>query len=412
MTPEELKAIVSDEVKTLKEGLQHFVKTEDMQKEIANLQKSIEDNNVKGLETQMSELQKAAEAQGIELKKIQSEGAKRNKTFHETLTDRVKDLETLSQDQRAKSVIIPTTRKAVVNGSVSGDTLAYRESGVSEIQRGKPWLRDLFNVVTLGSNSHGDVKWYEQLAQTNNAAAVSEGPGAGAYPAAASDLTWIERSIGGKRLKDYIKVSKDQLKDVDFINGEVRTFIDKNMRLAENTALLSGDGNGNNVKGINTYAPAFDTTGLSVDRANMIDLLQVMKTQIRVNSLDAFIANNAILNPEDADVMRLLKNTNGSYLFPQWAIGGMPSLAGLGMVENSLVTADTLLMGDFSYGTIYEWDGLLIEIGYIDKDFLEGMVTIMAYERINLRVKETEKGAFLKVASIASDVSDITAPTE
>jgi HK97 family phage major capsid protein len=405
MTTEELKKIVADEVVSLKEGLQHFVKTEDMQKEIATLQKTIADNNLKGLEEQMSNLQKAAEEQGLALKEIQAQGPRTQKSFRDQLVEKLADLEAVQGDPK-KSLVLPTTRKAITSGDVSGDTMAYRESGIAQIQRGKPWLRDLFNVITLGSNSHGEVKWYEQNSLTNNAAAVAEN----GYPGTASDMDWIEKSLGGKRLKDWIKVSKDQLKDVDFINGEVLAFVDKNMRLLENTSLLSGDGNGNNVKGILTYAPAFDTTGITVEKANMFDLIQKVKTQIRKGSLDAFIANTACLAPDDADIMRLAKNERGDYLFPQWAMNGISNISGLNMVENSLITADTLLVGDFSYGTIYEWDGLLIEIGYMDKDFLEGMVTIMAYERINLRVKENEKGAFRKITSIAADISAITAP--
>lgn len=407
MTPEELKTIVSQEVSALKDGLKHFVKVEDMQKEIQTLQKTIEDNNVKGLETQLAELQKAAEVQGLALKAIQERGEQKQKSFRDMLVEKADELAKMI-DNRESKIILPTTRKSIVDGSVTSDTWAYRESGIAQIQRGKQWLRDLFNVVTLGSNSHGDVKWYEQLAQTNSAAAVAEGPGAGAYPANHSDMTWVEKSIGGKRLKDSIKVSKDQLKDVDLVNGEVRAFIEKNMRLVENSALLSGDGNGNNVKGILTYAPAFDATGISIEKANVFDLINKMKTQIRTESLDGFIPNALAWNPEDADLMRLMKNDSGDYIFPQWAVGGVSAVAGLQMVENSLITADTMLMGDFSYGTIYEWDGLLIEIGYIDKDWLEGMVTIMAYERINLRVKDNETKAFLKVPSIAAEVGNIT----
>jgi HK97 family phage major capsid protein len=252
------------------------------------------------------------------------------------------------------------------------------------------------------------VKWYEQLAITNNAAAVTEGPGATAY-GTASDLTWVEKTLGGKRLKDFIKVSKDQLKDVDFVAGEVRGLVEKNMRLLENSQLLSGTGLTVNVNGLLSYAPAFVPGTIKVAKANVFDLIQKMKTQMLVNSLDAFNPNNVILNPADADLIRLAKNADGDYLFPQWAIGGMPNIAGLSLVENALVTADTLVMGDFSYGTIFEWDGLLIEMGYIGNDWLEGMVTIMAYERINLRVKDNEKPAFMKVAGIASDVATITA---
>ena len=406
MNVEEIKKAMTEELAAFKESLPAFVKQEDINKEIDTLKKAIDDQNIKGLEAQLSDLQKAAEEQGLALKKMEAAGTATQKSFRDLLAEKTESLKQLQGDQNMK-ISIGTTRKDVVAGSVGSDTFAFRETGVAQAERGKPWIRDLFNVVPLGANSHGSVKWYEQNVITNNAATVTEGPGATSY-GTASNLTWVEKSLGDKRLKDFIKVSKDQLQDVDFIAGEVRELVERNMRLLENTQLYKGNGLGNNIKGITGYAQAFDTTGITVDDANMVDLIAKMRTQMREESLDGYLPNTLVATPSDLDLMRLLKDTQGNYQFPQWALGGMPAIGGLNITENSLVDANSLLLGDFSYGTVYEWNGLLIEIGYIDKDFLEGMITIMAYERINLRVKTVHEKAFMKVDDIAAAIAAIT----
>lgn len=405
MDENKLKEILSSEVDSLKESLSHFVKAEDMQKEISDLKKSIDNQNIKGLEEKMSSLEKAAEQQGLILAKIKETGSKERETFKDQLSAKIEEIGNLETNEKGK-VSIGTTRKAVTASSITDDTRFQYIPGVGQIQRGMPWLRDLFPVVTLGANTHGSIVWHEQEAITSNAAAVAEG----AAPGSQSTISWVEKTLAGKRLKDFIKVSKDQLKDVDYIAGEVRQLVDKNMRLLENTSLYTGTGAGNNVKGIKTYAQTFDATPFAgtIASANLFDLINVVKNKIKTVSLDGFDPNNVCLYPTDAMNLRLEKDDQDRYLFPEWAMNGINNIAGLTPVENSLVTTNTMLVGDFNYGTIYEWDGLIIEMGYESDDFLNGLVTIMAYERINLRVKDTDVDAFYKVTNIASDVAEIT----
>ena len=140
----------------------------------------------------------------------------------------------------------------------------------------------------------------------------------------------------------------------------------------------------------------------------MFDLINKARTQVRVAGKDGFFPNYVALHPNDVDTIRLAKNTDGDYLFPTWAMSGVDRIASLGLVENSLVTENTLLLGDFSRGTVYVWDGLGIEIGYVGSDFTDGMVTIVVYERLNLRVKDVDANAFIKSTDIAADIASIT----
>lgn len=407
MDENKIKEVLKEEVNGLKESLKHFVKAEDMEKEIKKVSDQIAEYGITDMSAQLKELNAAAEKQGEVLAELKARGGEnKEKTFRDMLIENKEVLEKFEKGEKGK-LNIGTTRKAINATSITNDTMAFRETGVNEIQRGMPWIRDLFNVVTLGNNTHGTVRWFEEDTITDNSEMVAES----STPAAASDIQWVEKSLSGKRIKDFVKVSVDQLKDVDFVNDEVRKLINRNMRLKENAQLYSGDGLGNNISGILEYAPAINTVaiGATIQDATLFDLINKGKTQIRTASKDAFFPNALAINPEDLDDIRLAKDTQGRYLFPEWAINGVNSVAGMQNAENSLVTANTLLMGDFNYGTVYLWNGLMIELGFVGSDFTDGMVTIMAYERMNLQVKANDVNAFVQSADIAADITAITA---
>ena len=208
---------------------------------------------------------------------------------------------------------------------------------------------------------------------------------------------------------DYIKLGVDRIKDVDFVMGEIQALIRKNMKLKENDQLINGTGLGNEVAGILTYATEFDTTGISIQDANLIDLLGKIKTQIKVDMLGGATPNYATINPLEVDAIRYKKDTLNRYLFESWALGTVnPSVGGMSIVENALVTENTLIAGDFSLATLYVWDDLVIEMGRTEDDMLKGLVTITAYIRENLRVKDVDKKAIVKVSDVAQAIEDIT----
>lgn len=409
MDEKQLKEVLSNEIEGLKGDLQHFVKAEDMLKEIEGVKAKIEENSVKGLDEKLSALEKAAEEQGIAIKKIREKGEDNKvKSFRDMLIEQKDALKAVAEgDIEGKKLSFNMSRKSIQDGAIGSDTYAYRDGGVGQIQRGKTYVRDLLNVVTLGNDTRGDVKWYEQATITDSSELGAEN----FTPAAQSDITWVEKTLAAKRIKDYIKVSREQLQDVDFINGEVTNLINQNMRLKENAQLYSGTGLTVNMTGLNTYAPAFDATGIAIANADILDLIAKCRTQIVTDTIDGYMPNTMFINPEDLDDLRLLKDaTTGVRQFPQWALGGNVNISGVGIVENSLVTADTLLMGDLSVATLFEWNGLTVEMYQIDDDALTGMVTIVAYQRENLRVKDVDLKALVKVASIAAAVTAITAP--
>lgn len=405
-----IKKALAEEITALKDSLKVFTKTEDMQKELSKITKQIEDQNVKGLNDSVAELTKAVEQQGLLLKKMQDEGAgSQKKTILDVVKEKAADLAALASKQL--SPVNFTVSKDVLTANVTVDKPYYSEPGVREIQRGVPWIRNLFNTVNLGSNTHSMVDWWEQLAVTNNAAVGAEGTG----PKTQSNLTWIRRILNDKIIHDFVKVSKDRLKDVDFIAGELNTLLTRNMRLLENRELLIGDGTGNHIDGVTSIAKTFTTAGIEIKNANLIDLVGKIKTQILKNSLGGFMPNYFVTEPGEIDNIRYAKDEFGRYLFERWATGENVNFGGMQLIETvlpqevdgSATWGNKVLVMDTTLGTIYVWDDILIEAGYVDKDFTNGMVTLSARMRENLRIKTNDQEGFVYVDDITTALAAI-----
>ena len=407
MTVEEMKAALAEETKAFKESLKDFSSKADMTKALEDFKTDIEKKfegqvDVKSFE----KLEKAIEKQGEVLAAMKLQNQDPAKTMKEQLIENEAAFKSMIDNGGAGRIQIKTTVKAIQAGAIGSDTLSYRAPGLpGEIHRGVPYLRNLFQVVSLGGNSHGGVKWYEQASVTNNADAVAETRGT----TSASAITWVEKNLSGKRLADWLKIGMDSLKDVDFVLGEIQRLVERNMRLKENEALLSGDGTGNNIKGILAYAKEFDVTGIYIPEANLVDLAGKIMTQIDTDLLGAAMPNYVIANRNDTDAVRYQKTKQGAYLFPQWVMGnGVNNISSMTVVENPLVAKNTLLAGDFSLATLYVWDDLVIEIAQIEDDKKTGMTTIMAYTRENLRVQDVDKNAFVKVSDLSASIAAIT----
>lgn len=408
MEKEELKAILDTQFKAFKESLPSFIDEAGMTKALADFKTDIQKElgeQVKAEE--FKALEEAVIAQGVLLQENSLKADQQVKTFAKLFAEKTAEVAEMIKSGGSGKVLIPTTLKAIQSTSITSDTMAYRTAGgVGEIKRGVPFMRDLFQVVNLTSDSHGTVRWYEQLAVTDNAKNVAETRVAGAE----SNLTWVEKNLNGKRVFDHIKVGVDQLKDVAFISGEVQRLVERNMRLKENSQLINGTGNGNEIAGILSYAVEFDTTNIKVQDANFVDLVGLAKTQIDTTMLGGATPNITVTNRKVTDLIRYKKDAQNRYINEGLAFGNDLVIAGINTIENPLMADNTALIGDFTLGTLYVFDDLMIEIAQIEDDKKTGMTTIMAYMRENLRVQDVDVNAFVKVSDVATTLSTITTP--
>lgn len=406
MTPEELKAAFKSELDSFKATLPQVKDVESL-KTAFDTFKSEMTTKFEGLDksSEIEKLEKAIEKQGETLTALKLQGqAGQKKDFRDMLVENKGMIEKFLENPANNKITFNTTTKDVISSNIANSTLAYREAGVGQIQRGMPFMADLFPTVRLGSNSGGTVRWSEQVAVTNNAAFIAEATA----PTTQSNLTWGEKSIGGKSIVDFVKIGIDNMKDVDYVLGEVQALVNKNMKLKENDALINGTGVGEQIAGALSYAEAFKTDGISIVSPNLVDLVNRMGLQVTMDMLGGASATNFIASPVDIQPLKEAKDANGRYIFEAWALGANPSIGGINFVANPLVAQNTLLCGDFNMATLFIFDDLTIEMVQIDNDAIKRMVTIYAYKRENLRIKDVDKKAFVKVSSISDTLEAIT----
>ena len=405
MDKDELKNVISEQLDSFKKSLPNFIDEKSLDTAFGNFRSEIEGKFGDAVEKGIKDLSEAVKKQGETLSAMKNQSAGKSKSFEDLLKEKSGEFDAMIKAGGAGMISINTSLKTVQSSNVDSDTNAFRDQNVGQIQRGMPYMRDLFPKVFLSGGTHGDVKWYEQLAVTNNAGNVAEVRTAPTE----SNLTWVEKTLNSRRIMDWCKISVDSLKDIAFVRGEITALINKNMKIKENSQLISGLGTGNEIAGINTYATDFVTSGVSVKDAQLVDLINQAGVQIAVDMLGGALPNYWVANPADVQkYIRSRKDANNRYLFEAWALGANPTIGNMQAVENALAPSDTLLVGDFNRATLYIWDDLVIEIAQIEDDKKTGLTTIIAYLRENLRVNDVDKKAFVKVASIAADLADIT----
>ena len=396
-----IKAQIKSEISELQKTMKEFASQEDIQKEIAKIAKQIEEQNIKGLTDKLAGLEKAAEEQGLAIKKI---GEKETvvKTLRQLYEENVTKIVEAAGRKSSHSF---ETKANVIRSNITSDTQSMRLPGIGELSYGSVGMESIFNQGNVTPNSHGVIRYVDQLAVTRSAAAIAE---EGIYPTSA--ITWQEYTLALQKIGDSIPVSYEALQDIDFMESELRRLLTINLAIKRNLAYWSGTGIAPEIKGIYTYATAWDAGAYAGTKAlagSLYDLLVVLRAVLSTGKQSKYNANFVVMNPMDILKMKLQKNEFGQYVMPPFA-NGQNNVDSMVVYENSVVTANTLVIGDFRYATRYTMGGVEIEVGMINEQFTHDLMTIKARERSALLVRNVDLDAFLKVTDVNAAIAAVT----
>lgn len=357
---------------------------------------------------------KCLEEQGVEIAKLRKE-IKGSKDVPLSLKEAIstewnKNADGIKNLSEGKAGSLSLELKTeVTRASVSGNTMAETMMGIGKEPVRRVFMEDLFKSGTVGPNSNGVVKFWDQATVTRNAAAMAE---SGTYPESA--LTWIERTQKIEKIGDSIPVSYEALQDVDFINSELNNFLLENVGLKLDNDLLLGSGVTPNLQGIDAIATAYSAGAFAglVDDANIFDVVSTAMTQLSSNGENSFYAATAVLmHPTDIQLARLTKDSQGNYVMPMWLSADGNTIEGVRVIPNKLVVQNTLYVGDFTKGTVYSTGGLSLEIANQHaSDWLDDVIRMKARVRKSLVIRNIHQDAFIKVASISAAQAALETP--
>jgi HK97 family phage major capsid protein len=292
-------------------------------------------------------------------------------------------------------------------GTAAAFSLSDFVPGLTRIARRNPFIVQLTNLSRTIKNN---IFWVEQTTPSGGAQITAEGQGK-----AQQDFVLTEASAVVRKITSYIKVSKEMLGDISYMEAEIRNSLMELVLLRLDVQVLNGSGVAPNIKGIIPFATQFNPVGFtnSVDFANRWDVVRVAYNQIAIatggdtNFSAGFMPNYIVMHPTDATKMKLSKDKNGQYVFPTFtSVNNQPfEIEGLQVVVTTGIAADTFLIGDFTKSNVFIREDANIAVGYENDDFTKNFVTILCELRAAHFVKTDHLGAFVTgtwAAAVAS----------
>ena len=277
-----------------------------------------------------------------------------------------------------------------IDGNYSGGVIALTEleQGVTRIVRRAPFLRQIVNAgVTLSKY----ITYIEQANIDGGADMTAEGA-----LKSQADFDLVERQAVTQKITAFIKVSKEMISDLPFMQREINTELMELVALKLDAQILSGDGTGNNLVGIleNAIPWAVGSFAGQVAIPNQLDVLRVAMAQIETA---LFQPNYIIMHPTDVAKFDVTKTVYGEYTQPMiyTDLNGVKRYNGIEIIVNTGIDVDTFLVGDFTKSNLRVREEMNIQVGFVNDDFTKNLFTVLCEARATHYVKTNHYGAFV-----------------
>jgi len=290
-------------------------------------------------------------------------------------------------------------------GNVSGGNIPVEDrlEGFNIIPSRKIRLID---VMSQRSTMSTVVSWVHQANKDGSAGQTAEGASKNQID---FDLVVVSESV--KKTTAFIKVSTDMLDDITWIQSEIEQELMRELLKALELQAYSGDGTGQNHRGIRTIASAFDAGifALDIDEANIVDVLTVAMNQVEIAQENEGIVNAIFMHPSDVTKLLVTKlsSTDKRYVDRLIQVGSNLVVDGVPIIKTTLVAQDEYLLGAFDLAVLVTRTGMRFDIGLDGDDFTKNLRTILGEWRGLTLVKNNDRTAF-----VAGDFSTDTAALE
>lgn len=216
-----------------------------------------------------------------------------------------------------------------------------------------------------------EASWTNAAQETAQAAAKPE-----------SDITFEQYSVVVQTVAHWVKVSNQLLADAPAVAAYIDTRLRDGLAQRIERQLLLGDGTSPNLSGL-TDAGNF-TAFTPESGANLVESINKAKYALWATGN---APDTVIVNPADWGAMELAKEAGGAYLYGAPGTNAGMNPFGVAVVLSNHMPAGKFLIGNLGgAATIYQRQGAVVEMGFVNDDFTKNLVTIRAEERMGLGV--------------------------
>lgn len=392
-TIEAIEKSLNDGLEDMKKGFSHeesFTKVNEAIEELKSMNATKEmTERIEAIEKKMIELnaQKAGE-------KVMSKTAKFEEAFksYTTIDNKGYKYVDFKSALRGGQVKIELDKKDATTIMGNGATTRVEVDKNISTPIYQPWL---FTVANVTRTTSPTVIYVDKSAPEGTPAFVAEG---GAKPL----ISWEyePKTVNVKKVAAVSKFTTEVATDIDGFVTELTRDLASQIRAKSENDILSGDGAGGGIVGVESNMPGYTLETIKVANPNTFDAIIAAATQVKSSAMGAFTPTHAVLNPQDVANMKLAKNTNGDYVMP-WEFEGNP--LELKVVESANRPVGSLIVGDFQYLNIKEYVDMELIFGHENDDIRKNLMTVVAETRFAPYIKTAEKYAF-----VSDTISNIT----
>lgn len=400
MTTEE-KAAHDALIKQIKEQIEESIKFKANATEVAELKIKLAELEAKAKDTKESSDTEALKTAVAELEasvKALKEGAIVKNAKGKSLREQIKEQMIANPEKwaafikgEAKGFGMELVFKAPATMTVATNTggSAYLPEvemvpGFTDLSRNRAFLEQYSNS---SSTARSRIVWVEKTNPEGQAEFIGEGE---LKPLI--DFEWKTNRSDAKKVADKIKISTEMLDDIDFMAAAIENELRYQVDIAVDEGLLSGDGTGDNLKGITEYAGAYVLTTVQTTTPNNSDAILASSTQVKTLN---FMATHAFVNPIDYANMLLQKSTTGEYVIPPFAAADGLTIGGVKIIESNQILVGSVLVGDMTKFVVRNYKPFGIQYGWVNDDFEKNLVTVIGERRLHDYVADNNTGAFV-----------------
>lgn len=389
--------------KSLNEGLEDMKKGFNHEESFTKVNEAIEELKSMNATKEMTERIEAIEKKMIELnaqkagEKTMSKTAKFEEAFKSHMTTDGKGYKYVDFKSalRGGQVKIELDKKDATTIMGNGATTRVEVDKNISTPIYQPWLFAVANVTRTTSPT---IIYVDKSAPEGTPAFVAEG---GTKPL----ISWEyePKTVNVKKVAAVSKFTTEVATDIDGFVTELTRDLASQIRAKSENDILSGDGAGGGIVGVESNMPGYTLSTIKVANPNTFDAIVAAATQIKSSAMGAFTPTHAVLNPQDVANMKLAKNTNGDYVMP-WEFEGNP--LELKIVESANRPVGSLIVGDFQYLNIKEYVDMELIFGHENDDIRKNLMTVVAETRFAPYIKTAEKYAFVSdtIANITTAI--------